>query len=187
MKLGAKARLLSAFNGAVRQFYERIAKQVAGTAAPSGRTDCRATVGQAIKDRKVQPNDLIVVVGDNDDGVLHAVHTFVTSPQHKILADARTDGQWDGETYTSGLGGGSSLTRLGSMTISAFESQYVHAALLASFDPSTAHGHVVPRPDGLRAKCGGLRSVLGCTICAREEQLLAAGAHPLNLNPKEPT
>ncbi len=38
---------------------------------------------------------------------------------------------------------------------------------------NTGHGHVRPRPDGMRARCGGPAI---CPVCAREQEQMLAGA-----------
>lgn len=40
---------------------------------------------------------------------------------------------------------------------------------------NTGHGHVRPRPDGIRARCGGPKL---CSECAHEERELAGLAQP---------
>ncbi len=41
------------------------------------------------------------------------------------------------------------------------------------------HGHVVPRPDQVRARCGGPGSTaLRCKVCASETSMVKAGTHP---------
>jgi hypothetical protein len=41
--------------------------------------------------------------------------------------------------------------------------------------PSTSHGHVTPRPDGVKARCGG---PAWCTVCQREQAALTTGVSP---------
>ena len=45
-------------------------------------------------------------------------------------------------------------------------------------NPNTGHGHVRPRPDGVKARCGG---PLGCGVCARELAAAQAGAQPSDI------
>jgi len=53
--------------------------------------------------------------------------------------------------------------------------------LVRSTSEHDFHGHVVPRSDGCRAKCGGPQSrVLRCAVCTAEAALLADGRHPLS-------
>lgn len=41
------------------------------------------------------------------------------------------------------------------------------------------HGHVVARPDQMRARCGGLTStILKCSVCQAEDAQVKAGTHP---------
>lgn len=40
---------------------------------------------------------------------------------------------------------------------------------------NTGHGHVRPRPDGVKARCGGPGR---CTLCSREQAAAAATADP---------
>lgn len=197
MKLQAKARLrLKAANTrSVTDFFERMGRIAAGKELVSkANHDCRVTVIRYLN-RKFEADIAkfrIVIVGLRDPGdkVGHAIHTFLTDQHHKILADAYEGGQWDGETYTCGLGDEKThLVELASLTVEDFVKRYViplqHPlkAILSSTQAET-HGHVVPRADGLRAKCGGpprpgRQSPIQCRVCAREAQLLAAGQHPL--------
>ncbi len=57
------------------------------------------------------------------------------------------------------------------------------ARLQSSAPKFEFHGHVVPDPSGMKARCGG--TALRCSTCAQEEKMLAAGTHPYALGKKQ--
>ena len=170
MKLHAKRRLLVAESGpsnnSVKGFLLKMAMMASGKIPlRADNRDCRATVTRAIMDG--QRDGHIVIVGD--DG--HPIHTFLAHGP-KIVADSYS-GRWHDGVYSCRLSNGEAvdLKTLAIVSIDDFLKDHV--------DPIQLHGHVVPRPDGVRAKCGGYPSRLACTVCAAEAELLSAGLHPL--------
>jgi hypothetical protein len=48
-------------------------------------------------------------------------------------------------------------------------------------NPADWHGHLRPRPDGARAKCGAL-GVLGCPVCREEDRQMKAMAENASIS-----
>lgn len=173
MKLEARKRLQSGNNSAT-QFLDYLGRLCSGQIkSVSSKNDCRVTVANYLLSHQIDDKDEIIVVGLEADIGPHAVHVFLADTSGRVLADS-FGGSWDPRSgfYMCTIGGEQeSLVPLIVIPVSEFRAKYVTPLL---------HGHVVPRPDGVRAKCGGPGSkVLHCAICAREEQLLASGHHPL--------
>jgi hypothetical protein len=173
MKLQAKSRLMARGpgNNTVNDFLTKMGMLAAGKIP--GRTsnnDCRVTVVRALA-HELEKHDSIVIVGDEG----HPVHTFTIGLNGQPIADSYSGRYHDG-VYTCTLSNGEAadLQTLCIISVPDFVAKYV--------DPLQLHGHVVPRPDGIRAKCGGPTSRLACAMCAREANLLAADLHPLSSN-----